>query len=117
MDFLIEMAPGASQFLAGLNAPSKNPNGIPSQSPGLSRKAGSHPGHRPQPFPTATRLRPFRARGPVTSATTPLALFHGESERGRLARVFPGLAHAGEPPALLLQRFPLGLNRQTPAQN
>ena len=32
-------------------------------------------GHRPQPFPTATRLRPFRARGPITSATTPLALF------------------------------------------
>src|SRR6202142_1104899 len=32
-------------------------------------------GHRPQPFPTATRLRPFRTRGPVTPATTPLALF------------------------------------------
>jgi hypothetical protein len=25
---------GASQFLAGLNAPSKNPKGIPPQSPG-----------------------------------------------------------------------------------
>jgi len=45
------------------------------------------------------------------------AKFHGEPERGRLARVFPGLAHAGEPPALLLQRFPLGLSRQTTAQN
>ena len=35
-------APGASQLLAGLNAPSKNPDGIPSQSPGL--RGTSHPG-------------------------------------------------------------------------
>ena len=33
---------GASQFLAGLNAPSKNPKGIPSQSPGS--RGTSHPG-------------------------------------------------------------------------
>jgi hypothetical protein len=30
------------------------------------------------------------------------AQFHGDQERGRLARVFPGFARAGEPPALQL---------------